>query len=117
MKNFKDLQVWQLGVDIVDKVYDIVVLLPQEEKYGMRSQITRSAVSIPANISEGSAKRSEKDYMRYLEIALGSSFELETLSLIIQRRNWVSEVLVSELLVMVESEQKMLSKFIEKIKG
>lgn len=55
--------------------------------------------------------------MRYLEIALGSSFELETLSLIIQRRNWVSEALISELLAMIESEQKMLSKFIEKIKG
>ena len=83
----------------------------------MRSQINRSAISIPANITEGSAKRSEKDCMRYLEIALESSFEIETFAIIIQRRNWVDEKLISTLLIMVESEQKMLTEFIEKIRG
>jgi four helix bundle protein len=55
MKDFKKLLIWQLGMEIVDSVYGIVPMLPQEERYGLRSQITRSAVSIPSNIAEGSA--------------------------------------------------------------
>ncbi len=115
MRDFKKLLIWQLGMDIVNKVYDIIPTLPQEEKYGMKSQMTRSAVSIPANVAEGSAKRSTKEYVRYVEIAQGSSFELETHILIVQRRKWAEEELMTELLEMVRREQMMLSKFIEKL--
>ena len=104
-------------MDIVDKVYELVPMLPQEEKYGMRSQMTRSAVSIPSNIAEGSAKRSEKEYIKYVEISHGSAFELETHRLSVQRRNWVDEKLITELLEMVRREQKMIVKFIEKLEG
>ena len=114
MKDFKKLMVWQIGMEIVDKVYDIVPQLPSDEKYGMRSQMTRSAISIPGNIAEGSAKTSEKDYKRYMEISLGSSFELETHLLVVQRRKWVEEKLIADLLVMVNREQKMLQSFIKK---
>ena len=104
-------------MDIVDKVYGLVPMLPQEEKYGMRSQMTRSAVSIPSNIAEGSAKRSEKEYIKYVEISQGPAFELETHMLCVQRRNWVDEKLITELLEMVRREQKMIVKFIEKLEG
>jgi len=117
MRDFKKLLIWQLGMDIVDKVYGLVPMLPQEEKYGMRSQMTRSAVSIPSNIAEGSAKRSEKEYIKYVEIGQGSAFELETHTLCVQRRNWVDEKLIAELLEMVRREQKMIVKFIEKLEG
>jgi len=96
MRDFKKLLIWQLGMDIVDKVYDLVPMFPQEEKYGMRSQMTRSAISIPSNIAEGSAKRSEKEYIKYVEISQGSAFELETHTLLAQRRNWVEEKLITE---------------------
>lgn len=117
MRDFKKLMIWQLGMDIVDKVYEIVPSLPSDERFGIRSQMTRCAVSIPGNIAEGSAKTSQKDYMRYSEISLGSAFELETHLLIVQRRKWVEEEKVSELLVMINNEQKMLASFIDKLKG
>jgi four helix bundle protein len=115
MRNFKKLLIWQLGMEIVDKVYDIIPHLPGDEKFGLKSQLTRSATAIPANIAEGSAKKSQKDYLRYVEIALGSAFELETHSLVIQKRKWVPENLMGELLLMIEKEQKMISKFIDKL--
>ena len=117
MKDFKKLLIWQLGMDIVDKVYDIVPMLPQEERYGLRSQMTRSAISIPSNIAEGSAKRSEKEYIRYNEIALGSAFELETQTIAVQKRKWVEEKLTDEVLELVRKEQRMIVKFIEKLEG
>jgi four helix bundle protein len=115
MKDFKKLRIWQQGMDIVDKVYDLVPELPGEEKYGMRAQISRSAVSIPANIAEGSSRRSEKEYFRFVEISLGSAFELETHSLVIQRRKWIDEERIGSLLDMIKAEQRMLVKFIEKL--
>jgi four helix bundle protein len=117
MRDFKKLMIWQLGMEIVDKVYDVVGSLPPDERYGMRSQMTRCAISIPSNIAEGSAKKSEKDYRRYVEISLGSAFELETQSMVVQRRGWVKEALIAELLEKVKTEQKMLTKFIEKVDG
>ncbi len=117
MRDFKKLLIWQLGMEIVDRVYNIIPALPADERFEIRSQMTRSAVSIPGNIAEGSAKTSQKDYTRYCEISLGSTFELETQLLVGQRRKWTEEEKVSELLVMINSEQKMLTKFIEKIEG
>ncbi|HTH55913.1 MAG TPA: four helix bundle protein [Cyclobacteriaceae bacterium] len=115
MKDFKRLLIWQRGMDIVDKVYDMVPFLPSEEKFGMKSQITRSATAIPGNIAEGSAKRSQKDYGRFVEIALGSAFELETHLLIVEKRRWVEEKLINDLLLMLDEEQKMLQSFIRKL--
>lgn len=102
-------------MDIVDNVYDMVPFLPSEEKFGMKSQITRSATAIPGNIAEGSAKRSQKDYGRFVEIALGSAFELETHLLIVEKRRWVEEKLINDLLLMLDEEQKMLQSFIRKL--
>lgn len=115
MKDFKKLLIWQRGMEIVDKVYDMIPALPNEEKFGMKSQITRSATAIPGNIAEGSAKKSQKDYSRFIEIALGSAFELETHLLIVGRRKWVAENLINDLLQMLDEEQKMLQSFIKKL--
>ncbi len=107
--------IWQLGMDVVDRVYDLMPMLPKEEKYGVVSQMTRSAISVPANIAEGSAKRSTKEYIKFVEIALASAFELETHALIVQRRKWTNDKMISELLEAVRTEQKMISKFIDKL--
>jgi four helix bundle protein len=117
MKDFKKLNIWQLGMEIVDKVYDVASMLPTDERYGLRSQITRSAVSIPSNIAEGSAKRSTKEKIKFVEISLGSAFELETQLLAIQRRNWVDGKLMEEMINVVRKEQSMISKFIEKLES
>ena len=115
MRNFKKLLIWQIGMEIVDKVYDVVPFLPDEERFGLRLQMTKSATSIPSNIVEGSAKRSQKDYLRFVEISLASSFELETHSLVVQNRKWVPSELISELLLLLEKEQKMITRFMEKL--
>ena len=78
MKNYKDLKVWQRGLEVVAATYLLVRQLPREEIYGLRGQMTRAAVSIPSNIAEGSSRTSEKEYRHFLEIALGSCFELDT---------------------------------------
>ena len=104
-------------MEIVDKVYDIMPMLPQEERYGLRSQMTRSAVSIPSNIAEGSAKRSAKEKIRFVEFSLGSAFELETQLLAVQNRKWVEHKLTDELIDWVRKEQSMISRFIEKLES
>jgi four helix bundle protein len=79
MKNYKQLIVWQKGIDLVKLSYNLTKELPSEEKFGLCSQINRAAVSIPANIAEGSSRDSDKDYGRFLQIALGSAFEVQTI--------------------------------------
>jgi four helix bundle protein len=115
MRDFKKLTIWQKGMDLVDRIYDLAPLLPADEKFGIRAQLTRAGVSIPLNISEGSAKSSERDYKRFLEMSLGSAFEVETLLIVIQRRKWVEEQLLGELMDWVKEEQKMLQAFINRL--
>jgi four helix bundle protein len=88
MKNFKELKIWQKGFDIAVKSFDLVNTFPKEQKFGISSQITKCAVSIPSNIAEGSSRFSEKDYCRFIEISLGSTFELETQLLIAKAANF-----------------------------
>jgi four helix bundle protein len=78
MRNFRNLQVWAEAMEIVKDVYHITEKLPKDEKFGLTSQMRRAAISIPANIAEGSSRRTSVDFARFLDIALGSSFELET---------------------------------------
>lgn len=82
MKNFKALKVWQKGFEIAVKCYTLTSGFPPTEKFGMTSQINKASISIPSNIAEGSSRRSARDYYRFLEIALGSCFEIETQLLI-----------------------------------
>lgn len=78
MRNFRKLEVWNDARVLVKEVYLISSQLPQTEKFGLISQINRAVISIPANIAEGSAKDSQKDFIRFLQISLGSAYELET---------------------------------------
>lgn len=78
MHNFKKLDIWGKSMDLVTEIYQVTNLFPNNERFGLTSQMQRSAVSIPSNIAEGSAKSSNKDFSRFLEMSIGSSFELET---------------------------------------
>lgn len=115
MKNFKNLKIWQKGMEIVKKVYGLARQLPAEERFGLRIRICKAAVSIPSNIAEGSAKSSKKDYRNYLEIAFGSSFELETELLAIEMVGFGDKALLQTLLKDVDEEQKMLNSFIKTV--
>ena len=86
----KDLEVWKLSIDLVVRIYDITNSLPSEEKFGLISQMRRSAVSVPSNIAEGAGRSSTKEFMRFIDIASGSLSELETQLIIIEKLNFIS---------------------------
>lgn len=115
MKNFKELKTWQTGIQLVMKVYGLVRHLSGEEKYGLVSQLTRIAISIPSNVAEGSSRKSEKDYFRFIEIAPGSSFELETQLIIVKEVFTALSKNVEDILAMIEEEQKMPTSFSKKL--
>ncbi|HPH89745.1 MAG TPA: four helix bundle protein [Ferruginibacter sp.] len=115
MRNFKQLKIWQKGFEIAVKSLKLAGAFPKEEKYGLTSQVSRASVSIPSNIAEGSSRSSEKDYKRFLEFSLGSSFELETQLLIADAVNYGDFELRNEILRDVDEEQKMLISFMNKL--
>jgi four helix bundle protein len=91
MRKHQELRVWQQAMDLVEQIYQISAAFPDGEKYGLTSQIRRSAVSVPSNIAEGAARGSSKEYIRFLYIARGSLSELETQLLIGQRLSYVND--------------------------
>ena len=116
MRNFKELKIWQKGFTIAVNSFKLVSTFPKEERFGISSQITRAAVSIPSNIAEGSSRSSEKDYNRFIEISLGSSFETETQILIAEAVNYGDNDLRKKLLSDLDEEQKMLISFMKVLK-
>lgn len=90
IRNFKELQVWQKAMELVVFTYQLTACFPKEEKYGLISQLQRAAISIPSNIAEGSGRLSDKDFQRFISIAMGYSFELETQMLLAFRFNYIS---------------------------
>lgn len=115
MKNYKELKVWQRGLELVAATYEVVRQLPREETYGLRSQMTRAAVSIPSNIAEGSSRTSENEYRHYLEIALGSCFELDTQLIVAINVGLITLPPDSALPSLLEEEIKMLHGFIGRL--
>ena len=115
MRNFKELKIWQKGFEIAVKSYKLTSRFPKEEKFGITSQITRAAVSIPSNIAEGSSRSSEKDYQRFIEISLGSTYELETQLLIAQAVQFGDAHFTNELLMDVTEQQRILIGFMNKL--
>src|SRR3989344_4786346 len=77
-KSYKDLIVWQKGVDLSVLVYELTEQFPRDERYALTSQMRRAVVSIPSNIAEGRCRSTKKDFCNFLHIALGSAAELET---------------------------------------
>ena len=116
MHNFKELKIWKDSLLLAHDLYKLTKSFPSEERFGLVSQINRCSVSIPSNIAEGSSRKSAKDFGRFLEIALGSSFELETQLLIAEQLGYVSNQACNDLIERINSIQKMIFGFKEKIK-
>ena len=113
MHNLKELKIWNKAIDLTVEVYKVTADFPQEERYGLTSQIRRSAVSIPSNISEGAGRNSNKEFVQFLGIANGSSYELQTQLIIAKRLELMSEASVSPLLNILDELQKMNYRFQE----
>lgn len=116
MRNFRELDIWKNGIEIVKMIYLVTDSLPNNEVYGLSSQIKRAAVSIPSNIAEGCSRSSQKDYKRFLEIALGSAFEMETQLEIIKQLKLIPTNDIDSIISLINNEQKMISKLISLIK-
>ncbi len=105
MKTHKDLDVWKKSMALVTGIYTLTKSFPDDEKFGITSQMRRSAISIPSNIAEGSARRGNKEFVQFLYIALGSATELDTQILIAKNLGYQVE---SEVLMEIENIRKML---------
>lgn len=116
MRNFRNFEIWQDGIQLVKLIYKLVELLPDNEKFGLRSQLCRAAVSIPCNIAEGSSRSSEIDFKRFLELAIGSSFELETQLVIIDEIQLCSSELLKEPYQKTGILQEKINAFINSLK-
>ncbi|WP_111684410.1 four helix bundle protein [Winogradskyella tangerina] len=114
MNNYKELKVWQRSMELVENIYKIGTMFPSEEKYGLLSQIQRSAVSIPSNIAEGAGRNSDKEFKNFLSIAYGSSNELNTQLLISQRVGYLKKEDTIIIFNQIEEVQKMLFSLINK---
>ncbi len=91
METHRDLDVWKKSVDFVTKIYKVTKNFPASEKFGLISQLRRAAVSIPSNIAEGAARSSDKEFLQFLSISLGSIAEVDTQLLICNRLEILSE--------------------------
>ncbi len=117
MRNYKELQIWTQGIEIVKQIYVIVEQLPSDEKCGWRSQITRAAGSIPSNTAEGCSRNSGIEFKRFLEIAIGSLFEVETQLTICEKLKFIPEEELKDCFELLEMEAKMINSLITKIKN
>jgi four helix bundle protein len=117
LRNFRDLTVWKDSLTLVKQIYEISKFLPKEEIYGLKNQIQRASVSIPSNIAEGCSRSSDIEFKRYLEIAIGSSFELETQLIIIHELKIISIVEIEKTIENIHILQKQLNSFITKLKN
>lgn len=91
VKTHKDLDVWKKAMSFVTELYKITATFPKDERYGLTSQMRRAAVSIPSNISEGAARQSNKEFIQFLYIALGSNVEIETQLNIARDLNFIND--------------------------
>jgi four helix bundle protein len=91
IRTFRDLKVWQKGIELVKEIYKLTNSFPREEQYGLSSQMRRAAVSIPSNMAEGFRRRYNKEHKQFLNIALGSCAELETQIVIAKELKYIDE--------------------------
>ena len=116
MRNFKELKIWDRSYQLAITGYEILKEVPVDEKFGITSQLKRSLISIPSNIAEGASRSSDKDFMRFLDIALGSAFEAETQLMLLKDLHLIKQD-VSSVLIEINEVQKMIASFIRNLKS
>ena len=112
----KNLIVWQEAIELVLLVYNICKKLPNDEKFGLISQMKRASVSVPSNIAEGAARKSNKENIQFLYISSGSLSELDTQNTILRKLNYIDEITFTELDDKINKVSAILNGLIEKRK-
>ena len=111
MHNFKELLIWQKSRTLVSEIYLLLANFPEDEKFGIVLQMKRAVVSIPSNIAEGAGKGSNKDFNRFLDIAIGSAFELETQLYLAFDLSFITNEQLNIFIIRVEEIEKMIHGF------
>lgn len=106
--NFRELKIWKDSIEMVKAIYLLTSELPDDEKFGLKSQIQRCAVSVPSNIAEGSGRSTNKDFRNFLNMSLSSSYELETQLIIV---NELFQIEIVELIEKLHEVQRMIIVF------
>ena len=113
--SYRDLIVWQKGMLLCKEVYLLTKKFPKEEVYGLTSQIRRCAISIPSNIAEGKARSSDKEFIRFLQISLGSVYELQTQLELSEQLNYINNI--DDLICLSIEIEKMINTLVTKKGG
>jgi four helix bundle protein len=117
MKDFRKLKVWEQSHSLTLEVYKLTRDFPKEELFSITSQLRRAIVSIPTNLAEGCGRGSDKDFKRFVQIAMGSASESEYLLLLSQELDYISSKEFNKLLSEIQEIKKMLSSLISKLKS
>lgn len=116
MHDFRKLKLWQQSIDLAKSVYQLMLRMPNEEKYGLTSQIKRSSISIASNVAEGSGRDSDKDFARFLLLCLGSANELETQLILANELNLLQKQDIDPVILKIHNIQKMTYALIKKLR-
>jgi four helix bundle protein len=109
MRDFRKYDVWVDGIDFVTEIYTTTMTFPSDERFSLMSQMRRSAVSIPSNIAEGSSRKSNTEFARFIEISLGSAFELETQIIVSLKLKYITSDAMAALVAQLHSLQRRLN--------
>ena len=116
MQDYKKLEIWKAAIEIGELTYKLLQTYPKSEQYGLVSQMQRASVSISSNIAEGSSRRTNPDFIRFLEFSLGSCFEIESLLILSEKIGLIKDNEQYELLLSkLQSERKMIYNFIQRL--
>lgn len=111
MHNYKELKIWKEAMKLAKMIYIISAGFPQDEKFGLTSQLRRCAVSVPSNIAEGAGRKSDKEFLYFLSVSAGSIYELETQFLLAPDLGYVLQKTADDALEVITGLQKMLYRF------
>ena len=116
MQDYKKLEIWKAAIEIGELTYKLLQTYPKSEQYGLVSQMQRASVSISSNIAEGSSRRTNPDFIRFLEFSLGSCFEIESQLILSEKIGLIKDNEQYELLLSkLQSERKMIYNFIQRL--
>ena len=116
MRDFRKYEVWLDGVNLSTEIYRLTESFPKQETYALANQLQRAVVSIPSNIAEGASRESEFDFARFLEIALGSTYEVETQIRIAYNLAYINQLQLENLLQKLQSIEKRLTSLINRLR-
>lgn len=117
MRNFRKYEVWKRAIKLSKDIYSLTESFPDREKFALSNQVQRAAVSVASNIAEGASRNSDIEFKRFLEIAIGSAFEVETQLIIANEIGYISKDVLDEGVEKLHTLQKQLNQFIQRIKS